>query len=176
MNIVTRLMRLGVVLGVAMLMAMPARAGVSNPSAKAFLSEIYKSYIGSSGQQAKGIPLTSVPSIHRYFSPGLASLIIDEGADAARRGQPIVLGSDPFVGHEEWQISDLSIDVKESGPTKAIGTVTFTNFGQKEKIVLELLKVGNDWRITEIQWGPLTLRTLYRRKWQAQLGASQLPR
>ena len=38
-------------------------------------------------------------------------------------GQPIVVGSDLFVGREEWQIADVAVDVKETGPTKAIGTV-----------------------------------------------------
>lgn len=61
--------------------------------------------------------------------------------------------------------------MKETG-AKAIGTVSFTNFGKPEKVELELLKVGADWRIAEIKWGPLTLRSIYRKKAQAALGAS----
>jgi hypothetical protein len=58
--------------------------------------------------------------------------------------------------------------VKETG-AKAIGTISFNNFGKPEQVVVELLKVGADWRIAEIKWGPLTLRSIYRRKWQAAL-------
>lgn len=164
-----RLLRYGIALGLAALLVVPgiAFARVAELSAKSFLATIYQAYVGSSVQQAKGVPLDTPTTIRRYFSPGLASLILDESATA--KGNALVLGSDPFVGRETWQISDLAIEVKEGGPTKALGTVTFTNFGQPEKILIELLKVGDDWRIAEINWGPLTLRGLYRKKWQASL-------
>lgn len=167
MRLLERLLRC-IALGLAVLLVVPALASarVAEPSAKGFLATIYQAYVGSS-VQAKGVPLDTPTTIRRYFSPGLASLILDEGTTA--KGNVLVLGNDPFVGREAWQISDLAIDVKESGPTKALGTVTFTNFGQPEKILIELLKVGDDWRIAEINWGSLTLRGLYRKKWQASL-------
>ena len=141
-----------------------ADARVTPLTAKSFLTAIYQSYLGNS-QSAKGIALDDADAVRRYFSPGLASLILDDGSAARQPGNPIVLGNDPFVGRESWDIANLSVEVKETG-AKAIGTVSFTNFGQPEKVVLELLKVGADWRIAEIKWGPLTLRSIYRRKWQ----------
>jgi hypothetical protein len=43
--------------------------------------------------------------------------------------------------------------------------VSFTNFGKADKVVVELLKVGADWRIADIQWGDAgTLRGLFRKK------------
>jgi hypothetical protein len=54
--------------------------------------------------------------------------------------------------------------VKESGGAKAIGTVTFTNSGKAEKVVVELLRSGRDWRIADIQWDASSLRVLYRKK------------
>lgn len=148
-----------------------AHARVAPPTAKSFLAAIYQAYIGNSAQSAKGIVLDDAGAIRRYFSPGLASLILDDNLAVGRPGAAIVLGNDPFVGHETWDIADLSVDVKEIG-AKAIGTVSFTNFGKPEKVVLELLKVGADWRIAEIKWGPLTLRSIYRKKWQAALDVS----
>lgn len=177
------LVRLGLVLGLFVLgfphlsgagVAAPMTARPAEVSAKAFLTDIYKAYVGTPERKATGIALDTPLAVRRYFSPGLASLILDEGRDAARRGQPIIAGSDPFIGREEWQIADLAVDVKEGGPTKAVGTVRFTNFGQPDKIVVELLKVGEDWRIAEIQWGPLTLRGVYRKKWQAALDQAQV--
>jgi hypothetical protein len=75
-----------------------------------------------------------------------------------------VLDGDPFIGHPEWDISDLSIDVKDTGAPKTVGTVTFVNFGKPEKVVLELLRSGEEWRIADVEWASGTLHGLYRRK------------
>lgn len=144
-----------------------AHARGANASAKAFLAAIYESYVGNSAQTAKGVALDDAGSIRRYFSPGLASLILEDAPAARGPGNALVLGNDPFVGRENWDIGNLAIEVKEAGPAKAVGAVSFTNFGQPEKVVVELLKVGADWRIADVKWGPLTLRSIYRKKWQA---------
>lgn len=147
----------------------PVKARVTPATAKSFLTTIYQAYLGNSSQAARGIALNDSEAVRRYFSPGLASLILEDGQAARGPGNSIVLGNDPFVGRESWDISALAVEVKETGPAKAIGTVSFTNFGKPETVVVELLKVGADWRIAEIKWGPLTLRSIYRKKWQAAL-------
>jgi hypothetical protein len=168
---------IGLMMGlVAFVATCPAGAGVASPSAKSFLTTIYQAYVGTSSQSAKGITLDDPGAIRRYFSPGPASLILEDNPAARGPGNAIVLGNDPFVGRENWDIADLAVDVKETGPAKAIGTVSFTNFGKPEKVVLELLKVGADWRIAEIKWGPLTLRSIYRKKWQAALDGGPIPK
>lgn len=149
-----------------------AQARVVDGTAKAFLATIYQAYVGNSAGAAKGVVLDSADSVRRYFSPGLASLIIEDNPGLRQPGEVIVTGSDPFIGRGSWDISDLSIEVKEAGPVKAIGTVTFTNYGLPEKVEVELLKTGADWRIAEIKWGSLTLRSLYRNKWRAALHES----
>ena len=78
--------------------------------------------------------------------------------------EPPALDGDPFVGRQDWDISDLAIEVKETGAVKAIGTVTFMDSGKPQKVVLELLRSGNDWRIADIEWGSGSLRGLYRRR------------
>jgi hypothetical protein len=42
--------------------------------------------------------------------------------------------------------------------------VSFTDAGKAGKVVVELLKVGESWRIADIQWDSGTLRGLYRKK------------
>ena len=101
--------------------------------------------------------------MRQYFSPGLASLILEDSAQAGKLGETPTLNGDPFVGHQEWQISDLAIEVKDA-TVKAVGTVSFTNFGKQETLVLELLKVGESWRIADIRWPTGTLRELYRKR------------
>jgi hypothetical protein len=139
-----------------------ARAGSESP-AKAFLDAIYRNYVGSSSGAAKGIPLTGAKTLHGYFTVGLASLIIDDRASASKRGEPPVLDGDPFIGRQDWDISNLVVAVKESG-ARAAGTVTFVDAGKPEKVMLELLRSGKDWRIADIAWDSGSLRGLYRRK------------
>jgi len=89
---------------------------------------------------------------------------LEDGAAATQQGKSPVLGTDPFIGRPEWDISALSIDVNDTGAPKTTGTVTFMNFGKPERVVLELLRSGKDWRIADVDWGSGTLRGLYRGK------------
>jgi len=139
-------------------------AHLKDPPVKEFLDEIYRHYLGSSASEAKGIALTDPRAVRGYFTMGLASLIIEDRAIDTRPGERPALDSDPFVGLREWDISNLSIDVKEIGPFKATGTVNFTNGGKPEKVVLELQRFGYDWRIADIEWKTGSLRSVLRRK------------
>jgi len=152
----------GFAIALAVLPVPPAFAG-GGSAAKAFLSDIYQRYVGSSAGTAKGISLNSVKTVRSYFTFGLASLIIEDRASAANRGEPPVLDGDPFIGSQDWDISNLGIEVKDTRAFKAVGTVTFMNSGKPEQVVLELLRSGNDWRIADVAWESGTLRALYRR-------------
>ena len=173
-----------VVAGLVALALAPAVPAVARPtetrapsaalSAKGFLEGIYRAYVGTS-PAAKGIALDQPETVRRYFSPGLASLILEDSAEAFERGAVPTLSGDPFVGHQEWQISDLAIDVKDAS-IKAVGTVSFTNFGKPETLVLELLKVGDAWRIADIRWPSGSLRELYRRGVTDSRHSTALPR
>jgi hypothetical protein len=160
--------RRGFAAGLAALLAMPApllaRATEPPPTAKRFLEQIYSAYLGSAQKGANGVQLDTPTDIKRYFTPGLAILILEDEAAAEQRGEEPTLGGDAFIGHEDWDIADLAVDVKEAG-AKAKATVSFTNFGKAEKVVVELLRVGADWRIDDIQWDDAsTLRGLFRKK------------
>ncbi len=139
-----------------------AWARASEVSAKTFLQTIYRTYLGGT-DESKGIALADPATVRRYFSPGLAILMLEDGADASRRGTRPMLAQDPFVGAKDADIADLVIDVKDVG-VKAVGTVSFTSDGKPHKVVLELLKIGDDWRISDIQWTSGSLRELYRKK------------
>jgi uncharacterized protein DUF3828 len=141
---------------------MRRRAG--EHSAKKFLGSIYQHYLGKSSAATAGLPLTDPQSVRSYFTTGLAELILDDRAAATKQGESPVLNSDPFIGHSEWDISDLSVDVKDTAGFKTVGTVSFLNFGKPEKIALELLRSGEEWRIADVEWDSGTLRGLYRRK------------
>jgi hypothetical protein len=160
--------RRGFAAGLAALLAAPApllaRPAEPPPTAKRFIEQIYGAYVGSTQKGASGVSLDGPGDIKRYFTPALAILIIEDEAAAEKRGEDPTLDSDAFIGHEDWDIANLTVDVKEAG-AKAKATVSFTNFGKAEKVVVELLRVGPEWRIADIQWGDAsTLRGLFRKK------------
>jgi len=132
-------------------------------SAKTFLESIYRHYVGSSADSAKGILLDDANSVRTYFAVGMASLINEDRASAAKDSEAPALEADPFVGESNWNISDLAIEIKETG-VKAIGTVSFINSGKRAKVIVELLRSGQDWRIAEVVWESGSLRGLYRRR------------
>jgi Protein of unknown function (DUF3828) len=133
-------------------------------AAKKFLGSIYQRYLGKSSAAAAGVPLTDAQSVRSYFTFALASLILEDRAAATKQGESPALGTDPFIGRPEWDVSDLSVDVKDTAGFKTVGTVTFINFGKPERVVLELLRSGKEWRIADIVWDSGSLRGLYRRK------------
>ncbi len=152
----------------AAVLAMPAplraRPTEAPASAKSFVEKIYATYVGNAQKGANGVQLDTPEDVKRYFTAGLASLILEDEAAADKRGEPPTLDGDAFIGHQDWDIADLRVDVKEAG-AKAKATVNFTNFGKAEKVVVDLLKVGADWRIADIQWDDAsTLRGLFRKK------------
>jgi hypothetical protein len=159
------LSRRRVLAGLAAAMAQPLGPALARKrlDAKGFLESIYQRYVGGSNG-AKPIPLDTAKAVRDYFTVGLASLIIEDQAASAKRGEPPALDNDPFVGLKDWDISNLVIEAKESGALKATGTVTFENSGSTRKIILELLRSGDDWRIADIKWESGSLRGLYRRK------------
>jgi hypothetical protein len=154
---------LATAVSISALPAFAAKNDAKESAAKTFLNSIYQHYLGSSRDSATGISLANATSVRGYFTVGLASLIIDDRASAAKRGAAPVLDGDPFVGRQDWDISNLAIEVKETG-SKAIGTVTFMNSGKPEKVVVELLRSGDDWRVADITWESGSLRALYRPK------------
>ena len=148
--------------------ALPAVAA-GDMSAKTFLTQIYQNYVGSSSGPAKGIALPA-PRTCAAILPSVSPASFSRtGRVSAKKGEPPALDGDPFVGHQDWDISDLAIDVKDNpAAAKAIGTVTFSNAGKSEKVVVELLRNGKDWRIADIKWDASSLRALYRKKADAE--------
>jgi hypothetical protein len=169
-NIESTLSRRRLALGFASILAcraMPAFAGGKRHAGKPaveFLSSIYQRYLGKSSADGSGIVLADAQSVRSYFTPGLALLMLEDRAAATEQGSSPALESDPFIGRSEWDISDLSIDVKDTGALKTVGTVTFLNFGKPEKVVLELLRLGSEWRVADVKWDSGTLHGVYRRK------------
>ena len=147
---------------IALALFAAASPGVAaEQTAQDFLGAIYASY---KGKDAKGVPLGSTAAINRYFTPTLARLIDADAKAAARRNEVGALGGDPFVDAQDFDIQALAIDVKETGPDKATGTVKFKNFGKDVTITHDLVKLKQGWRIDEIRMPSGSLRALFKKK------------
>lgn len=141
--------------------AVPA-AAPADTSAHDFVAAIYDTYVGKNGN---GIALDSEQTVRRYFEPALAALIRRDQAEAARRNEPPMLDFDPFVDAQDWDIAAFDVTVSDGGPGQAKATVKFENSGKETLVALDLVKLGNAWKISDITWQPHdppnTLRGLY---------------
>jgi hypothetical protein len=142
--------------------ALASRATAADTSARAFVAAIYDAYVGKSGN---GIALDSEQKVRHYFEPSLAALILQDQKDAARRKEVGTLDFDPFVDAQDWDIAAFNVVMNDKGADKASGTVQFNNFGKAQTVVLDLVKIKNEWKITDVTWtpheNPNTLRALY---------------
>ncbi|HUI98269.1 MAG TPA: DUF3828 domain-containing protein [Xanthobacteraceae bacterium] len=142
--------------------AMPARAA-EPATAKSFVEGIYQHYVGDAAKDATGVFIDKPADVRRYFTPPLAAMILKDRAAAAKRDDVPTLDGDAFVGHQDWEIANMAIDVQEDGD-KATATVSFTNSGQPEKVVVSLRKSGKDWRVDDVTYADAgTLRGLFKK-------------
>jgi hypothetical protein len=149
-----------------------ASAGAADPAATLFVTKIYDAY---KGKDSKGVPISTEAEVRRWFEPSLAALIIKDEKTAAKHGDVGTLEVDPFIGAQDWEISAFDVAVIDAPPgktamvgapsDKATATVAFKNIDTQVKVVLNLVKVKNDWRIADIVWtrkeGSSSLRDLF---------------
>jgi hypothetical protein len=138
------------------------RAFAAETSAKEFVDNIYKAYVSRAGKGGNGVSIATDAAVRRYFSPSVAALIIADARQAKKRDEVPALDGDPFVGHQDWEVTAFSVDMTENGAT-AKGTVTLTNEGKPERISLTLVKTPNGWRIDDVVWMEGSLRGIYKK-------------
>ncbi len=139
-----------------------AHANAADAAARAFLTAIYNSYKGKTGN---GISLDDAATIRRYFEPALAALIIKDQKEAESRGEAPALDGDPFVDAQDWEIKSFEITIEDVAANKARATVKFQNFDTARTVMLDLVKLREGWRIADITWlrdgKTSTLRALF---------------
>lgn len=136
--------------------AAPSLALAQLPSAQSFLDAIYKPYLG------KDFPGQAYGEASRFFVPVLARAMAADNAAAARRGEVPLLGGDPFVDAQDWEITKLAIAVVPNGTTAATATVTFANLGKATRLLIALEQTPAGWRIADIKAPSGSLRALYK--------------
>lgn len=126
-------------------------------SARAFLESIYARY---QGIDPDGVALSTDDDLKHYFTPDLARKLAEDSRAAQAKGDVPELDGDPFVDAQDWQLSDLTIDVDDTATKKTTAKVSFRNLNQPVTIKLDLVKIGQDWKINDIHWPKGSLRQL----------------
>jgi Protein of unknown function (DUF3828) len=146
-----------VLMAISLAVALVVRgARAAGPSAQSFVQAIYDQY---KGKDAKGVELSDDAAVRRYFAPALAALIIKDRRQA--RGEVGKLDADPFIDAQDWEIDDVNVALRDVAADKVIATVSFKNLGQPQTVILDLVKLKQDWRIANITWDrKATLRGL----------------
>jgi len=124
-------------------------------TAQAFVESLYRPYL------AKGFQGQPYGDTARFFVPALAQAIDSDNREARRRNEVPSLNGDPFVDAQDWEISTLSIDVTANDDA-ATARVSFQNFGEAKRVVLELARTPAGWRIAEIRAPSGSLKALYK--------------
>lgn len=126
-------------------------------TAQAFVDNLYRPYLKA------GFPGQPYDDAARFFVPALAQAMDRDNREAKRRNEVPTLNGDPFVDAQDWEISKLSIDVTGSGDT-ATAWMSFQNFGEARRVLLELVKTPAGWRIADIKAPSGSLKALYKLK------------
>jgi hypothetical protein len=141
-------------------------ATADDAAALVFVKAIYDTFTKPGSD---GVSIDSGKKLRRYFEPRLAEAM-DKDQKAAH-GEVGSLDFDPFIDAQDWEFKTFDVALKDTAPGKITATVTFTSLKEPTTIVLDLIKIKNDWRIYDITWrrdqnpdSPKTLRELFKLK------------
>ncbi len=130
--------------------AAPTQSGFDSP--QALLDDIYGHYADQPA--GSGIDMAAPGIVARYFTPETAALIETDAARAKAADEVPALNGDPFVGSQDWQITQLEKAVAKSAePDKTMAIVKFMNYGQPAEVKLQLAQSAEGWQVADIDWG-----------------------
>jgi hypothetical protein len=132
-----RTVLLSAMLWLAAVLAAPA-AGPVFEDARKLVEYAYAPYLEG------GIP----EDITELFSPTLMQLW-DQAAARAEEGP--VLGFDPYINAQDFELSDLVIADPAISGDQAEVAVSFSNFGEPQELHFFLVRRAEGWKIDDIE-------------------------
>ena len=128
----------------AVLAALPAAAAAQDlAQARTFVQGLYAAYGKAPGPDYLGRQAKAT------LTPALIALVRKEAAHTPK-GDVGALDGDPFCNCQDYKISRVQVAVAAAGAGKARADVTFRNFGEPQKVTLDLVAVGGQWRVEDI--------------------------
>jgi hypothetical protein len=127
-------------------------ADSAGASPQDFLGELYGHYEGKG--PGAGIDYSQEAELQRYFTPETMAAIEADFARADAAGEPPALNGDPFVGAQEWDVTQVDIAIgKSAEPDQAMAVVRILSLGETREYKLDLEQVDGAWKIADIDWG-----------------------
>ena len=123
-----------------------ATTASADTSPQAFLESIYKAY---EGKDSKGVEWSG-SKFGQYFDKELTRLYEADLKEA--KGEVGRLDGDPFLGAQDWEVSNVRVTVPESSGRSSKAKVDVTNMGKSYSINIALVKESAGWRISNVQW------------------------
>ncbi|MGD9814850.1 MAG: DUF3828 domain-containing protein [Hyphomonadaceae bacterium] len=128
-------------------------AEASRPDPAAVIAPLYAPYLEAGAQ---------FPAFAQQapWSADLGAELSAMAARAAARGAPI-LDFDPLTGAQDHRLSDLNVRLSGAPSSEhAVVRVSFTNLGQREEIVYDLIWEQESWRVDNIRGRGWDLRQI----------------
>jgi hypothetical protein len=139
-NIVMRLGKYGVAVG--LLLAPFSASSQDMPQAKLFVVKLYAAYHGGHpdylGRQADAV-----------FTPSLLALIRRDRANTPAGDAP-TLDGDPICDCQDYEISNVSVNVAGTRPGRAQAKIRFQNAREWRAVTLDLVATHGRWRVGDI--------------------------
>ncbi len=130
--------------------ATPAAKPDTNDAAAAekLVSDLYKAHDGKHSPffQTKNRRL-----VDKYFTKQLADLIWKDAVSS--KDEVGAIDGDPLYNAQDMEIKNFAIGKASIKDDSATVPVTFTNFGDKQKVDFLLKLVNGSWRIDDIEYG-----------------------
>src|SRR5438128_2133610 len=89
--------------------------------------------------------------LDEFFEKNLANLIWKDAVTS--KGEVGALGADPLYNAQDTDIKNFAIHKPAYREGKAEVVVSFENFGEKQRIVFELVSQKTGWKIANIKYG-----------------------
>ena len=138
--------RLSPLLAVLLLMAIPTFAAEPNASPQSLLYELYRVHA-----QGEGPILNPTAQKQRqiFFTSSLAAAL-DRELNRVDPEETATLDFDPFYNAQETELGEIDIAVPKVSGSRVNAIVRFSNFGEPEEIVYQLVQDAHGWRIDDI--------------------------
>ena len=114
---------------------------------EALVADLYKQHDANKSPffQAKNRAL-----VDKYFTKATADLIWNDAKKPD--DEPGALGADPLYNAQDSEIKNFKVGKSVIKGKDATVAVTFTNFGEKQKVDFELTQEAGNWKIRDIKY------------------------
>ena len=128
--------------------AIASRALATDITALAFVTALYSGY---KGNDSPGHALDTERAIRHFFEPSLAALMVKDQKIAAKRGEVGLLDFDPFIdagmGNYRLRHRRHLHRARQGARDRQV-----RQSRQRDDRQLDLVKIKNDWRVSDITW------------------------